>query len=70
MWPPFGKELPARLTLCYLCILSFFILVISRFRFEGKIWVLIAPVPGYCRPVVFGHLYLVLFSQLLKYNVL
>ena len=28
-WPPFGKELPARLTLCSLCIFSFVILVIE-----------------------------------------
>ena len=42
MWPPFGKQLPAQLTLCSLCIMSIF----SHFCFEGRIWVLIAPVPG------------------------
>ena len=46
-WPPFGKELLTRLTICSLCILTV-ILVISRFSFEGGIWVLIAPVSGHC----------------------
>ena len=46
----FGKELSARLTICSLYIMSinFVILVISRFDFEGIIWVLIAPVPVHC----------------------
>ena len=47
-WPPFGKELPTRLTICYLVFCLFVILVICRFGFEGGIWVLIAPVPGHC----------------------
>ena len=47
-WPPFLKELLSRLTICSLCILTFVILVISRFGFEGWIWVLIALVPGLC----------------------
>ena len=49
-WPTVGKELLTRLTLCSLCILTtvFVILVISRFGFEGLIWVLIASVPGLC----------------------
>ena len=36
-WPPFGQELLTRLTICSLCILSisFVILVISRFGFDG-----------------------------------
>ena len=38
------KELPARLTLSILVV----ILVISRFGFEGRIWVLIAPILGHC----------------------
>ena len=47
-WPPLGKKLLTRLTICSLCILTNIILVISRFGFEGWIWVLIAPVPGLC----------------------
>ena len=39
-WPPFGKELLSRLTIRSLCILIFVILVISRFCFEERIWVL------------------------------
>ena len=46
-WPPFGKELLTRLTICSLCI-SLFSFVIPRFGFEGGIRVLIAPVPGNC----------------------
>ena len=45
-WPPFGKELLTRLTICFLCISSFETLVISHFGFEIGIWVLIAPIPG------------------------
>ena len=45
-WPSFGKELSTRLTVS-LCILTFVILVTSRFSFEVGIWVLIAPVPGH-----------------------
>ena len=47
-WPPLGKELLTRLTVCSLCILTICILVIFRFGFEGWIWVLIASVPGLC----------------------
>ena len=50
-WPPFGKELSTRLTICSLCILTIFILFIPRF--EGWIWVLIAPVHGHCTLVSF-----------------
>ena len=43
-WPPFGKELLTRLTICSLCILT-----ICNFScFEGWIWVLIASVPCLC----------------------
>ena len=41
-WPPFGKELLTRLTICSLCILT--ICNISHFLF----WVLIASVPDLC----------------------
>ena len=44
-WPPFGKELLNRLTICFLCILTICNLVISHFGFEVGIWVLIAPIP-------------------------
>ena len=44
-WPHFGKELLPRLTIDSLCIWLFVILDISRFGFEGWIWVLIASVP-------------------------
>ena len=47
-WQPFGKELLTRLTICSLCIFTIVILVISRFYFEGWIWVLIASVPCLC----------------------
>ena len=40
--PSFGKELLTRLAICSPCILTFVILVISRFGFEGWLWVLIA----------------------------
>ena len=43
-WPYFGKELLPRLTICSLCIMTLCNLVISRFGFEGWIWVLIASV--------------------------
>ena len=52
-WPPFGKELPTRLTLCSLCSLTICSLVFYRFIFEGGIWVLIAPVPSHCILVTF-----------------
>ena len=47
-WPPFGKELLIRLTICSLCILTIIILVISRFGFERWIWGLIASFPCFC----------------------
>ena len=46
--PSYGKWLLTRLTKCSLCILTICILVVSRFGFEGWIWVLFAPVPGLC----------------------
>ena len=49
-WPPFGKELPTRMTIYSLCSCNF---SFSRFGFEGGIWVLIAPVPGHCILVTF-----------------
>ena len=34
---------------CFLFVLFLYvIIVISRFGFEGRIWILIAPVPGLC----------------------
>ena len=46
-WPPFGKQLFNRLTICSLCILTV-ILFISRSGFEGLILVLIASGPDLC----------------------
>ena len=46
-WPPFRKQLLIWLTLCSPRILTV-ILVISRFGFEDRSWVLIASVPGHC----------------------
>ena len=54
-WPPFGKELLTRLTICYLCVLTICNFSYSRFGFEGGIRVLIAPVPGRCILVTFSE---------------
>ena len=54
-WPPFGKELFIRLTICSLCILTICNLVISRFGFEGGIRVLIAPVSSQCLLLTFTY---------------
>ena len=48
--PRFWKELFTQLTVGSLCNCLFVIIVISHFGFEGKILVLIAPVPGLCSP--------------------
>ena len=53
MCSPLGKELLTRLTICSLCMLTFVILIISRFGFERGIWVVIDPVPGHCILVTF-----------------
>ena len=55
------KKLLTRLTICSLYILTV-ILVISRFGFEGWIWVLIALVPGHCIFVTFSNYLLWLYS--------
>ena len=49
-WPPFGKELLIRLSICSLCILT---ICYFSFGFEGWIWVLIASVTGLCILVTF-----------------
>ena len=43
-WPPFGKELPTRLTTCSNCILTICNLNYFPFGFEGGIWVWISAV--------------------------
>ena len=54
-WPPFGKQLPARLAICSHCILSIcnIYLFISRFGFKSGICLLIAPVPVHCFSITF-----------------
>ena len=47
-WPPFEKELLTWLTICSLCIMSVCNFSYFPFGFEGRIWVLITPVPGHC----------------------
>ena len=47
-WPPFGKKLLTRLTISSLCILTICISVISRYGFDGCIWVLIDSVSDLC----------------------
>ena len=58
---PFVKEVLAQLTTCSPCKTSFLTLVPSRFGFEGRIWVLIAPVPRHCLLVTFIRLTSVTF---------
>ena len=53
--PPFGQELLIRLIYDLFVLCLFVIFVISRFGFEGKTLVLIAPVPGRCLPIYFCH---------------
>ena len=62
-WPPFGEKLLSRLTICSLCVLTIIlgvILVISRFGFEGWVWVMIASVPDLCIPFTFIQEYRIL----------
>ena len=51
-WPPYEKELSARLTLCSLYTSTCY-LVISRFGFEGGNLVPIALVPVHCLLVAY-----------------
>ena len=51
--------------LLFLCILPFIILVISRFGFEGWIWVLIASVPDLCILFTFkGYSFFLIYALL------
>ena len=53
-WPPFGKQLLARLAICSHCLLSIFIfLFISHFGFKSGGWLSIAPVPVHCFSITF-----------------
>ena len=52
-WPPFGKELSTRLTVCSLGTLTVCNLVFPRFGYVGVICVLIAAVPDHCILVVY-----------------
>ena len=40
-WPPFGRELLIRFTVCSLCILTYCNLCFFRFGFEGETLVLV-----------------------------
>ena len=54
-WPPFGKDLLTRSTVCLFVLCIFVILAVSHFGFEGKTLVLIAPVvAGHCSPFTFN----------------
>ena len=64
-WPPFGKELFIRFTICPLCILTIFILVIFRFVFNCRICVLIATVPDHCLLVAF----IILTKMNIRYTI-
>ena len=67
VWPPFGKELPARLTICSLCILTICNFIFFSFCFHGGILVLIAPVPSHCILVTFSHIS-ISYSQILLFR--
>ena len=41
---------------CSLCAMYIVILVIYRFVFQGKFWVVIAPVPGHCLLATFAKM--------------
>ena len=47
-WPPFGKELLTRLSICCLCILTICIFSFFPFGVKGCIWVVTASGPGLC----------------------
>ena len=57
-WPPFGKELLARLTVCYLCLFLCVIPFISRFGLEDRISGLTVPVPGHSFSYTVQHAFL------------
>ena len=48
MWPPFGKELLIRLTVCSLCIMSICKFGCSHFGIADGTVILIVPVPVQC----------------------
>ena len=66
--PSFGKELHTRLTTCSPCVLTICNFSYFRSGFEGRIWVLIAPVPGNWLLVTFGitGVYIIFLSFTLK----
>ena len=47
-WPPFGKALLTKKTICSLCILTICSLGYFPFWFWGWVWVLVAWFPGLC----------------------
>ena len=46
-----GKVLLTPSTICSLCFMTIFNSIISRFGFEGGIWILIYQVPGHCKRI-------------------
>ena len=52
-WPPFGNSCPLGWPLVLIVFCIFVIIFISRFGFKIGIWLLIAPVPGYCFSITF-----------------
>ena len=52
-----------RFTICSLCSLTLCTFSYSRFRFEGGIWVLIAPVLGHCLLVTFTDVFIICYGN-------
>ena len=66
-WPPFGKLLLNRMTICSLCDLTICNFSYFPFWFWGWIWVLIASVPGLCILLTFKHCF-ILFYLISEYS--
>ena len=54
-WPPFWKNLPARLAICSHCILSICNIYFFPLWFKSEICLLIAPVPVHCFSYTFMY---------------
>ena len=53
-WSIFGKELLTQLFI-YICLFVF--LILSNFSFDGKTFILVAPIPGHCLPFILFQQY-------------